>query len=71
MYELTERELDEVMALFQDGPLWNSKRLTDAIPFLVAELRKRRGTEGPTQERDRRNTYPRVQNGTQSQVKRA
>lgn len=58
MQDLTERELDEIMAMFQDGPAWHSERLVTAIPYLVNELRRRRGTNGPSYERDRRNTYP-------------
>ena len=60
MYELTERELDEVMALHQDHPYLNSERLLKAIPFLVAEVRKHRGTTGPTEEKDNRIDYKRV-----------
>lgn len=69
-YELTERELDEVMALFQDHALWNSQRILPAIPYLINEIRRHRGTSSPTSERDRRNTYPRNNNRNHNQRSR-
>lgn len=60
MQDLTERQLDEILAMYQDGPAWHSERLVTAIPYLVNELRRRRGTVGPTEQRDSRNTYPKT-----------
>jgi len=56
-YSLTERELDEVLALHQDNAKWHSERLLNVIPLLVSEIRKLRGTTGPTMERDSRIDY--------------
>lgn len=64
--DFSERELDELMAMFQDNPHWHAKSLVKAIPYLVSEIRRRRGTNGPTNERDRRIDYRKVNNGNRS-----
>lgn len=43
-YVLSDRELDEVSAYIEDGLIWHSEKLLKAMPYLVSELRRRRGT---------------------------